>query len=249
MINITLKFDQPYKYLCVPDSGAYVRVKDDWQMAEWEYKPRAYTIDGWKQDINPDGGFPATVRCYPAGGVAYETIALTREWQLLWYQMLERACYNKIPDIHLKESWRHVTEHGRALTDNFAVQQGYADYILGLNLTAKPIRQKPLTMSGNILRVIGGDSAYYIVEALDLSGPAPGIDELWGKWWLVQWGTQSTIVKVGDGYRRTDFPQLNYGGVGYGVPFLLASQDGALRVPKAWCQPIEHGESYSPYYP
>jgi hypothetical protein len=237
---ITIVYPQKNKpvELRVPDTGEFVQVLHDFQTAHWEYKPRAETI-GYKPSINPDGAFPDTFRISSLTAGDDITIPLNRDWQMYWYSLLNKATYNQIPDAKLKERWAEITEHGRALTDNTAVQQGYADYILGLNVGAKPIRQKMLTMGGNILRVLAVTSTHYEIETLDLRQP---VTDVWGKWWLINWGTQTNIYS-----KVTDWGQLNWNQIGYGVPFLVVSDTGRAKIPKALCRPIQNGVTYTPY--
>lgn len=241
--NTTPSVPQPVT-LRVPDTGRFVQVKHDFETALWNYEPRALTI-GYKPDYNPSGAFPDTFRISSLTAGDDITIPLFRDWQAYWYHLLRLACSDVIPNDILLQRWAEITEHGRALTDGFAVQQGYADYILGINTGSKPIRQKMLTMGGNILRVTGESSTHWYIETLDTT-TAPL--EVWGKWWLIHWGTQTSIKKRADGsWLVTDWGQLNWNGIGYGVPFLLLSDTGAAKIRKEYCKPIANGVEYSPY--
>jgi hypothetical protein len=234
----------------VPDDGyVYMQVKHDFETGFWENKPRAFSINGWDSEANPQGGFPDTFPCETVGGTR-ERVRLTEPFQVLWFDLLRLASKNTIPNDILKERWAEITEHGRALTDFFAVQQGYRDYVLGKNLNAKDIQQKTLTMGGNIVRIIGSNETHWYIEAIDASQPAPEAKDIINKPWLVHWGTQSTIEKLEDGgYLVTDWGQLNYGDDHYGVPFMLISPDGRLQIRKEFLKPIENGAEYSPYSP
>ena len=229
----------------VPASGVFVRVLHDFQTAFWDLKPRGFAI-GFDPLDNPDGAFPDTFRLASVTMGEDITIALSEPLQRLWYALLRLACHDLIPAPELLLRWAEITEHGRALTDGFAVQQGYRDFVLGVNPNAKPIRQKMLTMGGNILKVLGETSTHYIVETIDPRAvPAPA--EVWGKPWLVHWGTQTSVVKTASGWRVTDWGQLNWAGVGYGVPFLVLSDTGMAKVRKVYCEPIANGAVFSPY--
>jgi len=252
-LDITLKpVRVPYKTFTVPMLGTYRRVKHDWQdTPEWGTLPRAREIWGdTMPESNPAGGLPDTCRTYPTGD-AFETVKLTLAWQVFWFECLRLAVYNQMPEVTLKERWAEITEHGRALTDNTAVKQGYTDYILGLNLGSVQgdMRQKPLTMGGNIVKVLYIQNGYTHVEALNLSQPPPPLVETFKKPWLVQWATQSTIIPYNGGYKVTDWGQLNWNGVGYGVPFLLVSPNGSVKIPNDWLMPIASGATYTPYNP
>jgi len=237
------------KTMTVPDDGQrYMQVKHDFETGFWQNEPRALRIDGWDARDNPQGSFPDTFPCAILGG-ASERVRLTEPFQRLWFDLLKEASNNNIPDAILKERWAEITEHGRALTDNFAAQQGYRDYILELNLDAKDIQQKTLTMGGNIVRVIGSSATHWYIEAINTSQPAPKAEDIINKPWLVQWGTQSTIEKTEGGYLVTDWAQLNYGVHHYGVPYMLLSPTGKLEIKKEFLKPIANGTEFSPYYP
>jgi len=233
----------------VPNDGyVYMQVKHDFETDLWHHKPRAYSINGWNPENNPNGGFPDTFPMY-AGGGGRDHVRLTESFQWLWFDLLRQASALTIPDSVLKERWAEITEHGRALTDSFAVQQGYRDYVLQQNMDAQDIQQKILTMGGNIVRIVGSDKNNWYVEAISTSQPAPNAAEIIKKPWLVHWGTQSSIQKLGSVYEVTDWGQLNYEGVQYGVPFMLLSPNGQLQIKKEFLKPIENGAEYSPYDP
>jgi len=234
----------------VPNDGqVYMQVKHDFETAIWDYMPRAYNIDGWKPELNPQGAFPDTFPCTTTGG-SRERVRLTEPFQRLWFDLLKEASNNNIPEAILVERWAEITEHGRALTDFFAVQQGYRDHILQQNLSAKDIQQKTLVMGGNIVRVVGSDANNWYIEAINTSEPAPEAADIINKPWLMHWGTQSTVEKLDkDGYLVLDWAQLNYGSVHYGVPYMLLSPDGTLQIKKEFLKPIANGTYFSPYNP
>jgi len=238
-----------YGRFVVPDDGyTYMQVKHDFETEVWHNKPRAYNINGWKPDNNPKGAFPDTFPMFAAGG-GRDHIRLTEPLQRLWFDLLRQASGLKIPDSVLKERWAEITSHGRALTDSYAVQQGYRDYILGQNMDAQDIQQKLLTMGGNIVRVVGSDKNNWYVEAITAAQAPSSAAELINKPWLVHWGTQSTIVELGKVYDVIDWSQLNYDGAQYGVPFMLLSPTGQLQIKKEYLKPIGNGTQYSPYDP
>jgi hypothetical protein len=241
----------PYgRRLRVPASGWFMQVKQDYETAQWNYQPRALAAGfGWNQTRNPDGAFPDTFPCTDEFGNGEKRTVLTEARQRLWFEALEYACDYQIPTLTLKERWAKITEHGRALTDHTAVQNGLTDYILGLNLDAHPIQQKILVMGGNIVKVIGSTNTRWIVEGVTDYQP---IETLWQKPWLLHWGTQSTIIKYGSAYKRTDWSWLNYGTpiMPYGVPYIVFSPSGnKIQIPKDFLKPIANGAEYAPYTP
>lgn len=255
-VNITFTETQPYKQFQVPASGKFVQVRHDWQTSRWSYKPRALTI-GYSPNHNPEGAYPDT---FPMDGCGPDEFTpLTEPVQRLWFECLRKASLYRIPVSELISRWAIITSDGRALTDDHAwnhvesnntdTNRMFADYIQRLNLSnPKPMAQKCLTMGGNILKVYGETSTHYLVEAIDTVS-SPSIESLWGKWWLIHWGTQSTIKPYGSGWKITDWSWLNYDNVPYGVPFLLFGDGGTNRIRKEYCKPISNGDTYTPYYP
>lgn len=239
----------PSTRFVVPNDGqVYMQVKHDYETEFWDHKPRALQIDGWKPQINPQGEFPDTFPCTTMGGTR-ERVKLTEPFQRLWFDLLKEASNNTMSESELIERWAEITEHGRALTDFFAVQQGYRDYILEQNLDANDIQQKTLTMGGNIVHVIGSDATHWYIEAINTSETPPKAEDIINKPWLVQWGTQTTMEKLDDGYVVVDWAQLNYNSKSYGVPFMLLSPNGKLEIEKQFLKPIANGIEFSPYNP
>jgi hypothetical protein len=239
----------------VPDTGTFMQVCHDYETALWNFQPRAFVI-GWNKENNPQGAYPDT--CVLPGLNPDEFYPLSFKWQRFWLEMMNRASYGLIPQAELVKRWATITSDGRALTDRHTwnwVKTGepklFIDYVQWLNLESPygPMQQKSLTMGGNIVRVLGSSGNNYVIEAFDLSVPPPLMDNVWGQWWLIHWGTQSTITPYGSRWRITDWAWLNWEGVGYGVPFMLISRDGTNLIPKDWCRPIANGAEYSPYIP
>jgi hypothetical protein len=86
-----------------------------------------------------------------------------------------------------------------------------------------------------------------VVEALNVRQSPPPLVETFEKPWLIQWATQTCIIKTDTGYKVTDWAQLNYNGAAYGVPFMLISNNGTVKIPKTWLKPIANGVTYTPY--
>jgi hypothetical protein len=243
----------PFRTFMVPDDGhTYMQFVPDWFIADpWKYQPRCFNISGWNQTTNSDGAFPATVRCYAEDGTD-NPVPLSEPWQRRWYQALNRASGEQMPGSVLGERWGHITEDGRALTDNTAAQNGYIDYVLGLNLGNPngPIRQKKLGMVGNIVRVKRIENGWVYVEALNVGSKQnpttpPALDDIFYKPWLTMWATQT----IRD-YKVIDWHWLDYppeAKVAYGVPFFFVSENGTNRVHDYWLRPIQNGSVYSPY--
>lgn len=239
----------------VPSSGTFMQLRHDFETADWDFKPRAYTLGTSK--LNPYGAYPDTV---PLDGIRPDDFyPLNEQYQRLWFNMMDRASNYNIPHDDLIDKWAVITSDGRALTDKHTwnwAKAGepklFTDYIQRLNLNSEygDMQQKSLSMGGNIVKIIGTYNDYFIIETIDITETTPPIlNDIWGKHWLVHWGTQSSIRTYGDTWQITDWSWLNWNDVSYGVPFMLIGIDGKNLVKKNWCKPIQNGTSFSPYIP
>ena len=156
----------PYKILTVPNDGnTYMQLLDDWDTAQWGYKPRSQAKN-YKSD--PDwNALPATVQTlklfYP----------LNKQWQLFNYDLIRRANGYSLPADMMLEGYRksfrdsggwrdqHTYENWREDKANVPrnKQHIYTDHVLGLNVpdeyTMGDAMQQDLLSSGNIVKVIG----------------------------------------------------------------------------------------------
>lgn len=231
---------QPLRRFTVPKRGEFFQILHDFETAEWGHRPRSVVLN-YKKDppLNPLPDTAYLPGCKPA-----DFVPLPSEWQMFWFDLLRLACNKTLSDEELIRRWANLTKDGRAFTDRHAVQNGFRDYIQGLNVGAKPISHKSLSTGGNIVKKIGVDGGKILVEALDLSKPPPRAEDVWGKWYLIHWATQSTVEKLPSGkYRIVRFPQLG----SWGTPFPLVSFNGVNKIEPAWTKPIENDSEYSPY--
>ena len=258
----------------VPDEGLFYQGLQDVYSGEWFDQnerpcPRAIRLH-YKNA--PNNGLPSTVQLWGAIKIN-EFFPLNEAWQRFWLDLIDRATYytlsrevlpyNQLTPNHLLYWWAYATQHSLALTDNHAamyhgkiIENGCADYILGINVGNPPIAIKSLSMTGNIFKRIGKQgSENYIIEtinagSLDEGGrfiPAdpPSIDEVWNKPWLIHWGVESTTVPVAKGgFVQSAFPPKPFG-----LPFPLMGIEGKNIIGARRVVPIKNGEEFSPYYP
>ena len=241
----------------VPSVGHFVQVRHDWETNDWGREPRAYSIPGWKQHLNPHGEFPDT--CYMPGLKAHTPSDfgyLTEAWQNFWFDLMGLATDNRWGFPELAIAWLNVTQDGKAMTDDHSwshnesnnrdLSKMFREYIVGKNLATndKDMAIKSLHMGGNIAKVIAEDGANFLIETLDILKLPPSADVVWEKPWLFGWLTQSTINQNAAGqYKVIDWPQLGP----HGVPFPVIGLGGLNKLPKAWAKPIANGAQYSPY--
>ena len=239
----------------VPENGTFMQLKHDFETADWNFKPRAYTLGTSK--LNPYGSYPDTV---PLDGLKpTDFYPLNEQYQKFWFSMMDRASNYNIPNYELIKRWATITSDGRALNDKHSynwVKDGepklFTDYIQGLNYNSQygDMQQKSLSMGGNIIKVIGSMNDYFIIETIDITNSThPSLGDIWAKHWLVHWGTQSSIQRYGNIWKITDWSWLNWNDVSYGVPFMLIGINGQNLVKRSWCKPIQNGSTYSPYIP
>jgi len=243
-IRMTLddkEFFQRDPFFRVPSDGKYLVALHDQDCAAWNYKPRPLELE-YKKDP-PANALPETVPT--AGCKEYgEFVPLSEKWQWFWFGLLMTAAPRKSV-AELKAAWASLTANARALTDQHAVQNGYADYVLGKNLTAPPMSIKCLTMGGNLLKWTGEFSGgKYVVEALDASKDPPMVIDVWEKWWLVHWCTESTVLPLpGRRYQVGRFPQLEP----FGCPFPFITMTGRNKIERNRVEAIGQGNLYTPY--
>ena len=110
---------------------------------------------------------------------------------------------------------------------------------------------KCLSFGGNLVKQTRHLGSHIEVEALDLLKPAPNIDSIWHKPWLVQWATQETVVWKGYGENRIwkvlPFPQIRKDGQKTGTPFPFIGVGNRNRIRKERLKSVENGAEFSPY--
>ena len=141
--------------------------------------------------------------------------------------------------------WEDSYSDSVALNDNHAFDDGFADYVQGRNLGAKPMQHKSLLMGGLPVKKLGVDGQHTVIDALDPLLPAPSLD------WILQhkkhcigWGTAAdvrnsdgTFAKLPDGRWRVSMwgkfkascQALGIPPVGF--PYFIFGRGGFNRVP------------------
>lgn len=258
----------------VPDKGTFHQGVQDIYSGEWYDRngrpvPRSYTK--WP---NPRMALPSTIQLWGATQIS-EFFPLTKEWQQLWLDMIDRAtCYTlsheklpleKLTDKHLLYWWAYATQHSLAMTDNHAaiedgkvIKGGFADYMLGVNLENQvPIAKKSLDMSGNLFKEIGRSGRYIVIETINagridpknpkriIMAKPPHIDDIWEKPWLTHWAVESTITKLPD----KSFVQSMFPPRPYGLPFPVLGIDGKNLIKPNRVRGVLNGATFSPYHP
>jgi hypothetical protein len=187
-------------------------------------------------------GLPDTVKLvYP------DPVPLDEPKQWYWFGLLVKVRPDWSAD-QLRKAWKSLTADGRAFTDHASREQGYCDYILGVNLGMEPIRFNPIVTGGNVVEILGdavytGGSLCYPIRTLD--GPA-------GEWPHVFSATISRRdgLQADGTWAREDleipFPQLD----GVDVPVPLFSQTSVNYIRTDRVRELAPGEPFpSPYNP
>jgi hypothetical protein len=239
----------PIDTTTVPSSGIFWQAAHDWQTEIWNYKPRSEVIPYRR---NADPSLRSLPEMVPMKGPSTgEFVDLTPELQQLWYDLLVHFSNGAHSKDEMDQIWRDVTAQARALTDNHSREFGCADYILGENLGGMPMAIKYLTSGGNLLKQTRRNGTHIYVEAINTNQTLLTLGQLLDKPWLIQWATESTVFPV---IAKKTWVVSRWhwnfaGGIKYGTPFPLLSQNGELMIERSRVVPAENGKVISPYYP
>jgi len=229
----------------------WARVKWDWERTS-DGMPRMLSVDYKPPTYGYPGGLPDTNKTY-----FDQFFELVKKAQYLWYDLNCIAQYGKSSKAlsasqskAARQSWKSLTASGRALTNGRSREEGYADYVLGINIGAAKggIQQENLVLGGNTVKVIGeremlGGKWYLPVAAVDLSKPLPAAADLFRDKTLCHWCTNSTPIPVmSGGYRIDPFPQF-----GGRAVYLLIGRGGRVYIEERLLEPVE--SILSPFYP
>jgi len=207
----------------VPETGDWYRLLHDWEWGRRRVggKPMPETVPTTKQQFAP----------------------LDKSWQYFWFELLELSAPEMTED-EIMIAWASLTHDKRAFTDRHAVQNGFADYVLNQNLSAKPIAIKELSCASNIVRAIRRERKCIVVECFDGSYPAPNASDVWNNSPdKIHWATEISTIEYRKRWASGKFPQLN----GRGVPFPLLTMTGITRFSLNRVVRIPNGQLYSPY--
>ncbi len=255
--------------LTVPETGQFVQIKHDYETLGY---PR-------QKDWGIEYPIPAMVNPVRLMylGRTYDYVRLDRAWQFFMFDLWAWSVWNCAPRGKWEGTYKNANnptmtfdkytagsllwyyaemiQDARSHTDAESVEGGFADYVTGRNVHAKPYSWLCKTTTGNILKVIGNTSTHWQVEALDLAKPPPTVREITDKPWLLHWATEQSMSKRPDGSYIVDgYPQAEAVSklMGYprtGTPIPNVSLGGSYLIEKDATKPIENGAKYSPYNP
>lgn len=267
------------KELSVPESGEYFFALHDHQLREFNYEPRSLKFpalpstrmlwgcikEGDFLPMNKEAQFWlyellawATGGRLPDGEIEYyyytprfraEEVRTTKDNP----EARVKCTYGS-----LKWVWEDLLADHRGFTDTHAPDSspGYADYILGRNLTHPPFKWKSLLTTGNIVKKEGVFNVDYVIEALDVTKPMPSVEwVVQNKPWLIGWATQTTNVRIDkSNWVVSKFPQVKlacreHGLPEVGTPFPIIGINNRNRIHKSHVMQIKNGAKYSPYIP
>lgn len=110
---------------------------------------------------------------------------LTRAWQKYWVDLFSLSRFDRLYDgldsaekSMINQAFKSVTKGNRAFTNRRGWDNGFADYINGVNVDAPPMEQETINCGGNVVELlsdivrIGGKDAYQ-VATLDGNQPPP----------------------------------------------------------------------------
>jgi len=255
--------------LSVPETGLFVQIKHDYEtigyprQKDWGIK---YPIPAMMNDVR-----------LMYLGRSYDYVRLERAWQFfmrdVWsWSVWDRAPMGKWEGQYKNESnptmtfdrytagsllwyYAEMIQDARSHTDADSVEGGFADYVTGRNMTAKPYSWLCKTTTGNLLKVIANEGKYWRVEALDLAKTPPALGEIVNKPWLLHWATEQSMSKrpdgtyVVDGYPQAEAVAKLLGMPRTGTPILNVSLGGSYLIDKNAVKPIVNRVKYSPYNP
>ena len=260
--------------LSIPAEGRFGRVLHDFELAEFDFKPRQL-VAGYKKIP-----VPSTRMLWGRhNDRIYDFAPFSREWQFWLLDLLDYTTDRRLPrgeveyyytveygkeirgakmpysfvkytDGSLLWAYSNLIADHRSFTDTQAPENNRADYVTERNVGQKPYSWKCLATTGNIVKILGTWNEYYIIEALDLLKPPPPVEEVPS--WLIHWATEQGLTQVGERWTVARYPQVKVvcrlnGMEESGTPFPLASMGGTNLIKKSHVR-IMSGR-YSPYVP
>lgn len=220
----------------IPATGDFYRVRHDFERIDLNYTPRSITR-------KTRMALPETV---PMWNHKEEFFPFNLSWQKFWFSLMSKATGNSFSEDNLKKAWKSMIEDLRYNTDNHAPENGYADYITGRNIGAKPFEVKSLITGGNIVKVLAINGRDYKIETLDFSKTPPNVNDIWdSKFWLYHWATSETVELISKGkWWVVPFPQLSP----FGMPVPTGSLNGYQIIKKEHLtERLTNGKEYPIY--
>lgn len=215
----------------------------------------------WTEKGNSILGLPETIK------VLYsEFVEMKESWQYFWVDLFSlskfKLLYNELSEIdrnYINSAFKSATAGFRAFTNGRGWDNGYCDFINGVNLDSGPMQQETITCGGNIVEVIGdklrlAGSDVYKVRTLNGNKLPP--NPLTVEPWLVFTATISRREKILNSRGRWDgkswkedivtpFPQLD--GADVRIPFMGSEDFNYIRAERIRILP-ENSTIPSPYH-
>jgi len=135
---------------CLAPGRKFCRVKHDYEL--WG-KSRLEGIPA------PDEHPKAPTKVYGLPEVhkliESERVWLTEPLAWMWYGLLEQYAPPTMTRETLIEAWLSLTSGSRAFTNKSAWDDGYHDFVSGLNPGKQPMRLEPIVTGGAVLEIVG----------------------------------------------------------------------------------------------
>jgi hypothetical protein len=263
----------------VPSQGSFVRVKHDFELEEYNFKPRQLS------GLNVKYPLPENRKTRPMwNSTVYDYVPIPERhqwflWDIFKFALEDRIPHGKIEDAtyvktikgtpttfntytpgSLTEAYANMIERSRDFTDSRAVEDGFADYPTGRHMGKPPWNWRCITHGGQLLKRTGKTFGNYIeVFAIDLLATPPKVEDVFYSPWLIQWAVQITTEEIAplDGKRRwvvSRFPQIKeacrQNNLPFmGTPFPLWGFGGVNRIHKDYVIPVQNDSEFSPYVP
>ena len=259
--EVTTYFPRDINLKVPNDGGQYVRLK------HWDELNRGDNVPPFPEMFNPNCG----LLLRDPDGRQYEYVEMPNDWQWLLWNFWDWASQYKLPKGKIEGFYKRpgnertfarttpgsltnvyvdMVEAHRAFTESASPEGGFRDVVTNRNMNNPKNYQWLFDPTGGAMvkvkRVLG---AYYEIEALDVLKPPPSIEYIVARPWLYFWCTQ-----FGKLVGSTRFPQIKNanevnGLPPAGIPSLLMSKGGTIRVLKNSCVLLVNGQSWSPYKP
>lgn len=255
----------------VPSDGMYGRVKHDFELPDFDYKPRQ------AQPGYPDYTVPQNRR---TRGMYqdrfYDYVEMPERWQWFLWNLWDTASWKILPkgeitgnrvksikgelvtfQTYTPNSMMHVycstIERSRSHTDSRAVEDGRRDFPSDRHRGAKVWEWWTGTQGGNLVKILGSEGIYWRIEANDVLKSPPDPLEFLHKPWICHWFNEITPYPSGDGrWIVSRYPWIrkavaHYGYPETGQPFPLMSKGGSLLIEKRFVVILKNGDKWSPY--
>lgn len=187
--------------------------------------------------------FPEVFRLEP-----HHYTDLTEAWQLFCFDLLIQSAGDIMTEMDIRRKFRAVYKYDLAMTNDNGFENGddpRADFINRVDLKQELPKIATLVMGGTVLSgVIDGTDL--IVDTLDGNRPPPSGITRKTHPWLIQCGTNATLIKMEDGtFKVNKFTQLNGADVLYPIIARIT-----VRFPLSGLVELPIGaEAPSPYNP